>query len=150
VSAIITFDDSLWPLLVIRLEGTMTDTDFESFLARALTYVRRGERYVIISDMGRVDLFSAHQRQLQADWTRVHDATLRERVIANATIVSSAPMRLVLSLILHLKAMPMPHLVASDMDSALRFVTQKLEEGGFGADAERIRHHFRLLGIRAG
>ncbi|QRN99608.1 hypothetical protein JRI60_11555 [Archangium violaceum] len=150
MSAIITFDDSLWPLLVIRLTGALTDAEFEAFLARSLSYAQRGERHVVVSDLCQVGLFTAHQRQRQAEWTRQHEALLREQVIGNATIVTSAPVRLVLSLIFHLKAMPMPHVVVSDMGSAVRFVTQKLEESGLGADAERIRHHFGLSGIHAG
>jgi hypothetical protein len=151
MSAIITFDDSLWPLLTLRISGAMTDKQFEEFLARSSTYVERGEKYVSITDLGRVaGLPSAAQRHMQAEWIRRHEAALRERVLANANIITSAPIRLALSLVFHLKPLPMPYAAVADMDSALRFVTGKLEEAGRGAEAERIRHHFGLPGVQSG
>jgi hypothetical protein len=150
MSAIITFDDSLWPLLVLRVTGAMTDKQYEEFLARSSTYVERGEKYVSITDIGQVGIPSAAQRQMQAEWIRKHEAALREQVLGNANIINSAPIRLALSLIFHLKPLPMPYAAVGDMDSALRFVTTKLEEGGFSAEAERIRQHFGLPAIKAG
>jgi hypothetical protein len=150
MSVIITFDDSLWPLLVTRVAGAMTDKQFEEFLARSTTYVERGEKYVSITDVAQVGIPSAAQRQMQAEWIRQHEVALRERVLGNANIITSAPIRLALSLIFHLKPLPMPYAAVGDMDSALRFVTAKLEESGMGAEAERIRRHFGLSGIKAG
>jgi hypothetical protein len=150
MSAIITFDDSLWPLLILRVTGTMSDRQYEEFLARSSTYVTRGERYVSITDLGQVGLPSAAQRRMQTEWIRTHEADMRERILGNANIITSAPIRLVLSLILHLTPLPMPHASVADMDSALRFVLGKLEEGGLGAEAERIRRHYGLPSIRAG
>ena len=60
------------------------------------------------------------------------------------------PLRLSLSLIFHLKPLPMPNAAVADMDSALRYVMGKLEENGMHSDAERIRHHFGLPGAQAG
>ncbi|WP_309896957.1 hypothetical protein [Archangium sp.] len=150
MSAIITFDDSLWPLLTVRVAGTMSDKEFADFLTRSSTYVERGEQYVSIMDLGQVGLPTAAQRVMQAEWIRKHDAELRERVLGNANIVTSAPVRLALSLIFHLKSLPMPCAAVSDMVSALRYVMGKLEEVGWSPDAERIRHHFGLPGIQAG
>jgi len=150
MSAIITFDDSLWPLLTLRVAGTMSDKEYADFLTRSSTYVERGEQYVSITDLGQVGLPSAAQRVMQADWIRKHDAELRERVLGNANIVTSVPVRLALSLIFHLKSLPMPCAAVSDMHSALRYVTGKLEEVGRGPDAERIRRHYGLPGIQAG
>jgi hypothetical protein len=150
MSAIITFDDSLWPLLTLRVAGTMSDKEYADFLARSSTYVERGEQYVSITDLGQVGLPSAAQRVMQAEWIRKHDAELRERVLGNANIVTSVPVRLALSLIFHLKSLPMPCVAVSDMGSALRYVTGKLEAVGRSADAERIRRHYGLPGIQAG
>jgi hypothetical protein len=148
--AIIMFDDSLWPLLTLRVTGAMSDAQFADFLAQSSAYLERGEKYVSILDLGQVGLPSPAQRQMQVEWIRKHDTHLRERVLGNANIITTAPIRLALSLVFHLKPLPMPYAAVSDMDSALRFVIGKLEEGGLGADAERIRRHFGLPGIRAG
>jgi hypothetical protein len=150
MSAIITFDDSLWPLLILRVAGTMSDKQYADFLTRSSTYVERGEPYVSITDLGQVGLPTPAQRVMQAEWIRKHDAELRERVLGNANIVTSVPVRLALSLIFHLKSLPMPCAAVSDMDSAVRYVIGKLEESGRAADAKRIRHHYGLPGIKAG
>ncbi len=150
MSAIITFDDSLWPLLTLRITGTMTDKQFEEYLVRSTYYVERGEKYVTISDMGQAGLPSAAQRHMQAEWIRQHEAALREWVLGSANLLTSAPIRLAVSLIFYLKPLPMPYAAVADMDSAVRFVTARLEEAGLGSEAERIRHHFGLPGIKAG
>ena len=150
MSAIITFDDSRWPLLMLRVTGVMSDKQFSEFLVQSSAYLERGERYVSILDLGQVGLPSPVQRQMQAEWIRKHDADLREYVLGNANIITSAPIRLALSLIFHLKPLPMPYAAVADMDSALRFALGKLEEGGRRADAERIRRQLGVAGVRAG
>ncbi|HYO55404.1 hypothetical protein [Archangium sp.] len=150
MSAIITFDDSLWPLLILRVTGGMSDRQYGEFLDRSSTYVERGEKYVSITDLCQVGLPSAAQRQMQAAWIRKHDADLREWVLGNASIITSAPIRLTLSLIFHLSPPPMPHAAVANMDAALKYVLGKLEEGGLGAAAERIRRHFGPPGASAG
>jgi hypothetical protein len=150
MSAIIMFDDSRWPLLMLRVTGPMTDKQFGEFLARSDTYLARGEKYVSILDIAQAGLPTAVQRQMQAEWIRKQEPLLREQVLGNANILTSAPIRLALSLIFHLKPLPMPYAAVADMDSALRFVIGKLEEGGLGAEAERIRRDLGLPGICAG
>ncbi|QRK13347.1 hypothetical protein JQX13_26910 [Archangium violaceum] len=146
MSASFTFDDSLWPLLIFRLTGVLPDKQFAELLARSSTYVERGERYAFISDMSHAGLFTATQRQMQVAWIHKHEAALRERVLGSATIITSPPIRLSLSLIFHLKPLPMPNAVFADMDAAVRYILGKLEEGGLVSEAERIRHHFGLPG----
>lgn len=150
MSASTTFDDSLWPLVIIRSVGVMTDRQYEEFLTHSSTYVERGERYVSITDVRQAGMPTGAQRQLQVEWIRKHDAALRERVLGNATIITSVPLRLSLSLIYHLKPLPMPNAAVADMDSALRYVLGRLEEGRLLSAAERIRHHFGLPAPRAG
>lgn len=150
MSGHVTFDDSLWPLLILRANGVMTDKQYAEFLTRSSTFVERGERYVSITDIAQAGIPSAAQRAMQVAWLRKHDAELRERVLGNATIITSAPVRLSLSLIFHLKHPPMPNAAVADMDSALRFVLGKLEEHGMHSEAERIQHHFGLPGAQAG
>jgi hypothetical protein len=150
MSASITFDDSLWPLLILRATGVVTDKQYEEFLIRSSTYVERGEHYVSITDIAQLGMLSATQRAMQVEWLRKHDAELRERVLGNASIITSAPVRLSLSLIFHLKPLPMPNVAVPDMASALRYVLGKLEENALRSDAERIRHHLGLPGAWAG
>ncbi len=47
----ITFDDSLWPLLLSRFQGVVSDAQYEEYLSRGLAYLQRGELYVSVLDM---------------------------------------------------------------------------------------------------
>ena len=150
VSAIITFDDTLWPLLILRIAGTMSDKEYADFLARSSTYVERGEPYVSITDLGQVGLPSAAQRVMQAEWTRKHEAEAaragagqcQHRHLgprpsgAEPRLPPQAPAHAVCHRVRHGRGRAVCHRQA----------------GGVGGaeDAERIRQHFGLPGIKVG
>jgi hypothetical protein len=140
MSAIITFDDSLWPLLILRVQGASTDQQLKDYQARARSYLERGEKYVTISDLRQTGMMTPTQRRMQAEFLEENAAAMRERLLGNATIISSAPLRLAVSLIMPFKQPPMPYAVVADMDAAVRYALRRLEESGLGEDAERIQH----------
>jgi hypothetical protein len=150
MSVLYSFDDSLWPLLITRVAGVMSDKQFEAFLSESSTFLRRGERYVSITDLVHVGLPSAEQRRMQADWIREYETALRTQVLGNANVVTSTPVRLALSLVFHIKPLPMPYVLVPDMRSATTWVTARLEDGGLIAEARHIRHQLGLPAIRAG
>jgi hypothetical protein len=116
----------------------------EEYHTRSLAYLARGERYVTITDMTRFGMLTAPQRRRQAEWLQTNAAALSEWLLGNATILSSAPLRVALTLILPFKSMPMPYSVVPDMDSAVKYVTRRLEESGLGKEAEHLRHQLAL------
>jgi hypothetical protein len=140
LSAIITFDDSLWPLVILRAQGAPTDQEMKEYQARSLSYLARGEKYVTIADLSQLSMLSATQRRMQAEYLQENAAALRERLLGNATIINSAPLRLALSIIMPFKPTPMPFTIVGDMDSAVRYALRRLEESGLGDAAARIRH----------
>jgi hypothetical protein len=140
LSAIITFDDSLWPLVILRAQGVPTDQEMKEYHARSLSYLERGEKYVTIADLGQLGMLSPSQRRMQAEYLQENAAALHERLLGSATIVDSTPLRLALYAILPFKRMPMPFVVVADMDSAVRYALRRLEESGLGEAAARIRH----------
>lgn len=142
MSAIITFDDSLWPLVLTRAQGVPSDEDIKEYHARSLSYARRGEKYVTISDLSQLGMLSATQRRRQAEYLQENAALLHEYLLGNASIIDSTPLRLALYAILPFRRMPMPFVVVADMDSAVRYALGRLEESGLGDAAARIRHHF--------
>ncbi|MGZ3458360.1 MAG: hypothetical protein ACXU86_07610 [Archangium sp.] len=148
MSASITFDDSLWPLLIMQFKGVATDQQFQEYRDKAYSFLARGEKYVTIADMSQFGIFSALQRQRQGEWLRENEVALRELMLGNATIVNSPPARLALTMIRPFGLPPMPYVVVPDMNSAVRYVTGRLEESGLGDDAERIRRHFGLHGTQ--
>jgi hypothetical protein len=139
MSARLTFDDSLWPLVIFRPVGVMTYSQFEEFLTRSSAYLERGEPYISISDTRSSGLPPLYQTRRLTEWLEANHERLRERVLCNAIIVNSAPLRLTISLMFHLKPQPMPHRAVADMESALEYALGKLREAGRHADAERIQ-----------
>ncbi len=142
MSNVITVDDSLWPLVVFRFTGVMTAVECERFFDYAVAYLERGEKYICITDMTQMSIPALAQCRQLAEWLRKYDAQMRERVLGNALVVTTAPIRLSLSLVFHLKLPPMPHVAVSDMDAAVSFVVDKLREAELFSEAERIQRHY--------
>ncbi len=142
--AAITFDDSLWPLLISRFRGTASDACFEAYLEQGAAYLRRGELYVSILDMGKLNLPSASQRQRQQEWLSVQKHAMRERVIGCAFLLDSPIIRLGLSTIFHLVPMPSPYVAVSSMSAGALWASQRLAEHGLLEASHRVRRHFGL------
>jgi hypothetical protein len=139
--ATLDYDDSLWPLLLQRITGVMTDEQLAFFLERSEFILERGEPYIGITDVTQAGVPPlAHCRQL-AEWMRAHTAGMRELLLCNIIILNSAPLRLSTSLVFHFVPPPMPHLVVATLDSAVEFALGKLVEARLNPDVERIRRH---------
>jgi hypothetical protein len=146
----IELDDSHWPLLIIRLRGVASDGQFEDYLSQLeSSYLSRGEPYVSISDATWLGVPPAYQRHRQAAWLHRNDAALRARVLGHASIITSPFVRLSVSLLLHLKPLPHPHVAVSSMPSAVDWVTHRLQLGGLVSEAERIRRDLGLPDSRS-
>ncbi len=149
MSPTLTYDESLWPLLRVSITGVMTNEQCEQFFARSESLLKRGEKYVSISDIrqaGTPPLAQCHQ---VAEWMRRHTAAMRKCLLCNIIIITSAPLRLSTSLVFHLVPPPMPHLVVADMASAVEAACGRLVEARLDSDAERVRRHFATTGLRA-
>jgi len=147
----IHMDESLWPLLIVRFSGVMSASDFEGYLSRLDVLLKREERFVIITDTSQMSWHGPSLRQRQVEWIQEHVEAMREWVLGHATITTSTFARLSVSILRHLQPMPMPHTEVGDLPSALVWVTDRLRQGGFATEAERIRRHFGLVpGLREG
>jgi hypothetical protein len=138
----IIFDDSLWPLLISRFEGAVSDGEYERYLSRGKAYLERGELYVSILDMARLAMPTASQRQRQLEWLREHAEALRKQVLGCAFIIHSPLIRMTLSTVFHIVPMPTPYVALQDMGAGLRWATARLEEARLQDSADRIRQHF--------
>jgi hypothetical protein len=141
----VIFDESLWPLLLIRFEREPSATEFAGYLARLSTYPRRQERYVCILDASRIRAGTIEQGQQQAAWVKEHAALLRQWQLGSAHVISSPAIRLVTSFILYLQPLPAPHIIVPHLSEAVEWALARLEEAGLTLEAERVRHHFGLL-----
>jgi len=68
-AASIEFDDTLWPLLIIRISGKPTMRELEAYLDERFEYMRRPERHV------------------------EHDALIQQKVVATSVIITSPLIR---------------------------------------------------------
>jgi hypothetical protein len=138
-----TLDDSLWPLLIIRLSGTSSDLEYEKFLERLSGFLHRREPYFSIVDTSQSGLPNSAQRQRQVEFGRVHDELERTWGRATAFIVTSPFVRVAMSLYFHVRPLQVPHVIVDDMDVALAWIASRMESTGYKAEAERVREHLR-------
>jgi hypothetical protein len=142
MSGSFTHDDSLWPLVLVRLEGAVSDQQLDEFFAHGHATLLRRERYVSIFDLSRVNLPSPEQRQRQARWLKEHESLLREFLLGTAFVLSSPFVRMVLSMLFHLAPSPAPYVVVPSVDSGVVWAAARLDQSGLSQHAERIRRHY--------
>ena len=137
----IRLDDSHWPLLVIRYEGTATDEEVARALTASGRCLERDEPCVIIHDMSRASEVGAlTQRHLQAEWLRRHDARLRQWVLGIAFVTNSAALRLMVSLLMHLKPL-VPHKTFPHLPEAVSWVAHQFPQPGIQSQARELLAH---------
>lgn len=127
----IDFDDSLWPLLLIHYEGAVTNQQVAEALARRTRYLDRRESCVVIHDMSHASEWAPiEQRRMQAEWLKTHDAQLRQWVQSVAFVTNSVAMRLMVSLIIRLKPLVMPHQVFARLPEAALWSAALMQQAG--------------------
>ncbi|WP_257462613.1 hypothetical protein [Archangium lipolyticum] len=139
------FDESLWPLLIIRFSGELCAEQSEEFLRGAEFYLRRGERHVCILDATLVHgMASPHRRKQQISWLETYESSLRALTIGSAFIFPSPFLLLAMRAFLHVKPLPVPYFVASEMHEAAGWAAERLDAEGMSFHARRVREHLKL------
>ncbi|MFY0529153.1 hypothetical protein ACN28I_40310 [Archangium gephyra] len=146
----VTFDDSLWPLLIIRYPATQSDAEYEESLNRLSGFVLRREPYFSIIDTSRIGTPNSTQRQRQVEWDRSHNELVRTWGRETAFIVTSPFVRVAMSLYFHVRPLGVPHVIVADMNSALTWMVAQIERTGFAAEAARVREHLESRAQRPG
>lgn len=145
---IITFDDSLWPLLVVRMSGTPTHSQFEEYLAARGSFLERGEKHVLVYDAARFNVLSNEQRQRQVEWLKEREAVRRDLTLGSALIITSPLVRLTLNIVRYFNPTTTPYFVASSMDEAVKWAAARLDEAGLHEQARRVRESHGLIAQR--
>lgn len=140
----ITFDDSLWPLLVVRFSGTPTKQQFEEYMARRGSYLARNQQHTLIYDTTSFNVLTGEQRQRQIHWLKEHKEELRTLSLGSALIITSPVVRLLLSGVLHFSQANAPYHAARSLPDAAGWCAGRLAEAGFVVEAQRVRTHFGL------
>jgi hypothetical protein len=143
--AAIHFDDSLWPLLLLRFEGTPSPQQFEAYLTRMESYFERRERHVIILDLLQTSIVGLQERcERHAAWMKQHEAQLREWPLGVVAITDAIALRLLVRVILHRGPSTLPHLLVSRLPEATLWAAERLQQARLEAEAQRVREHFGL------
>lgn len=140
----ILFEDTLWPLLHLKFVGEHTPEQYEHYLARLETCVRRPEPCVALIDAHAAQSVPLAHCRRQAEWCREHEALLREKVLGVAFVVSSTLARLSLNLVVQLSPMPMPYTFVSHVRAAGEWAAERFSDSGLLLPSVRIRQHFGL------
>jgi len=137
-----TFDDSLWPLMVVRLTGELSPQQVEDYFSMATRSLQRQEWHVCIFDVSALRLVSTEQRKRQVAWLKENEALMRQTVLGVAYIVTSPLIRLTVGAIFHFKPPPVPYAIVSRLEAAGAWAAMRLDEAGLHAPAERVRRRF--------
>jgi hypothetical protein len=146
---LVSIDDSLWPLLVVKFSGSTSTQEFESYLNRMTDYLNRGEKLVSIFESTEMKDSPMEHRQLQIEWVQKNDALLRERMLGTAFIIASPVVRLAMNVIQLLSKPPHPSTVSPTKEAALEWAADRFRDGGESLASLRIRTQHGLLVKRA-
>jgi hypothetical protein len=141
-SVIHSFDDSLWPLLIIRPPSLVSRRMQEEGLATIAAYLRRGEKHISIVDLRQLRQVPLDQRQRQVEWFREQEALMRENLLGTAIVMTSPIIRLTMSIVLHLQPLPVPHHIGPHLDTAALWAAERFQEAGLPLAAACVRRHF--------
>jgi stage II sporulation SpoAA-like protein len=140
----VTFDDSRWPLRIVRFVGTLTPRQYEHYLETITTSLRRRERYLSVTDLTRGGLPTPEQRQRQVLWMQEHAGLMREVVLGMAFVITSPIIRLSVSTVMHFKPLPVPYFITAQEVEAVGWASARIEEQGLRLAAERLRSQYGL------
>jgi hypothetical protein len=128
---LITFDDSLWPLVTVTFTGTMSAQEFDTYMSRMSACLGRGEKYLYLLDTrGLSTAPNLEQRQRLVAWVRENESALRQRVLGSAFVITSPFIRLAMNIMCQLKPMPHPSTIVGDIEVARAWTAERFRMAG--------------------
>lgn len=123
------YDESRWPIVVIRLPGTeMSDEEFDLHLARIEAYLARGTPIVMVFGEGAAPSMSPSQRRKMAARMK-HDLAAHPGILAGIGHVGSSPtLRSLGAAIAWLVPTPYPIRSFAERDAALAWASRRLAD----------------------
>ncbi len=130
----IEYDDSRWPLVLIRYKAMVDEREFPTLLETQIASLQRGlrekTRICFIYDASLGYSASPKVRKLQAQWLETNMALLR-LVTAGAVMVFTSPLtRGVLTAILWVTSIPYPITVVATVPEAEEWCNARLVKAG--------------------
>jgi hypothetical protein len=146
---VVSFDDSLWPLLVVKFIGTTSDVEFEEYLAKMSEYLRRGDKWIVIYESTEMKDSPLVHRQRQLEWLKDNDALLRQWMVGTGFVITSPVIRLAMNVIHQLNKPPCPSHAASTMKAAMEWAAERFKAEGQMMPAMLIRTRGLLQSVTA-
>jgi hypothetical protein len=129
-----SFREDCGPVVYTRLFGTQTDDEFVEYHERVrvamVEALSQGRRTVTILDLSEARALTARQREMQMEWSSQTDALFREVSLGIVFVVASAVVRGVLTALFWIRRVPVPHVIARDLDEALSWAMARCREAG--------------------
>ena len=115
----ILIDDSAFPFVTVRFEGSHDDEEVLAAQER-LDAIRSDatQRYVVLFDLSAAAIPSGRQLRLQADWLKRNTPEIRRKVLANAFVVATPAAQATLKAFFTLADAAIPYAVLDDADQA--------------------------------
>jgi hypothetical protein len=127
----ITFDESLWPLLTVTFSGKDLSQDFDGYLSKLTAYLGRGEKYLAIFDTQELSTApSMAQRQRQVEWIQRNESALRLWSLGNAFVITSPFIRLGINIMYQLQPFPCPHTIVGNLKAARAWAAERFRAAG--------------------
>lgn len=119
------------PLTCLRPIGQPSDEELAESLQRIssliATEARANRKIVMIVDMRKAGALSASQRRIASSWMKENVRAWKQVALGSAFVIDSPIVRGVLTALLWLQPLDMPHDVVSNLDAAMRWVIERLE-----------------------
>lgn len=119
-------DQTKWPIMVVTMEGTLTDQEFDQYLLDMAATFSKGERVGVIIDARKSLATPSNQRTAQANWMRQHEATLKTRTAGMAFVMTSRLIEGIFRAVLWMQPLPCPHKITGSMDEAIKWLEEQL------------------------
>ncbi len=136
---VLEYDESRFPLVLVRPRGKATDAEVEALLAAFKRPLNRREKYVEIFDGTHADPGSPTQRRRIADWMRAHTSLISTYSLGTAIVIPSALVRGALTAVFWIQPMPCPYTVVSTMAEAEAWAEEKLRAAGLAVPPKSTR-----------
>lgn len=111
-------DDSRWPLVILRVVGSVTRDEEVEFTERSTRLPERRERYAVIVDLTEAGTPTPRFVRLQASAQKLRADGLATYCVGIAFVIGSPMLRGALKAILHLQSLPCPQTVVASMPEA--------------------------------
>ena len=120
------FDDAQWPLVVLRIEGSLTPAEEIEFSERSTRIPEREARYAVIVDLTEAGTPSSRFVRLQAKAQKLRFEGIQTRCAGIAFVIRSPMIRGALRAILHLQSLPCPQEIVASLEAARAWTTERM------------------------